>query len=65
MIYTTGGMSLARVSVVDGAGTEVYDEFVRLDEGVEVMSAPPHTLVAGAALTSATETSTRASPASG
>ncbi|KAJ7507912.1 Rexo1 protein [Mycena galericulata] len=37
MIYTTGGMRVARVSVVDGAGTEVYDELVRMDDGVEVI----------------------------
>ena len=37
MIYTTGGMRVARVSVVDAAGKEVLDEFVRMDEGVEVM----------------------------
>lgn len=37
MIYTTGGMRVARVSVVDSAGKEIFDEFVRMDEGVEVM----------------------------
>jgi len=37
MIYTTGGMRVARVSVVDGSGKEVYDELVRMDQGVEVM----------------------------
>ena len=37
MIYTTGGMRVARVSVVDSAGKEIYDEFVRMDDGVEVM----------------------------
>lgn len=37
MIYSTGGMRVARVSVVDGAGTEVFDEFVHMDPGVEVM----------------------------
>ncbi len=37
MIYTTGGMRVARVSVVDAAGKEVLDEIVRMDEGVEVM----------------------------
>ena len=37
MIYTTGGMRVARVSVVDVAGKEVLDEIVRMDEGVEVM----------------------------
>ncbi|KAK1236481.1 RNA exonuclease 3 [Marasmius sp. AFHP31] len=37
MIYTTGGMRIARVSVVDGGGTEVFDELVRMDDGVEVL----------------------------
>ena len=43
MIYTTGGMRVARVSVVDGDGKEVFDKCVRMDEGVEVMlvSFPP------------------------
>lgn len=38
MIYTTGGMRVARVSVVDGAGSEIFDQLVRMDDGVEVMS---------------------------
>lgn len=37
MIYTTAGMSLARVSVIDGAGKSVYDKLVKLDPGVEVL----------------------------
>lgn len=37
MIYSTGGMRVARVSVVDGSGKEVFDELVKMDEGVEVM----------------------------
>jgi RNA exonuclease 1 len=37
MLYSTGGMRVARVSVVDGSGTEVYDELVRMDDGVEVI----------------------------
>ncbi|KAJ7228576.1 ribonuclease H-like domain-containing protein [Mycena pura] len=37
MIYTTGGMRVARVSIVDGAGSEVFDELVRMDDGVEVI----------------------------
>jgi RNA exonuclease 1 len=37
MIYTTAGMSLARVSVIDGAGKSVYDKLVKLDVGVEVL----------------------------
>lgn len=40
MIYTTGGMRVARVSVVDSAGQEIFDEYVRMDEGVEVMYEP-------------------------
>lgn len=40
MIYTTGGMRVARVSVVDGAGKEIFDQLVRMDDGVDVMSAP-------------------------
>jgi RNA exonuclease 1 len=38
MVYTTGGMRVARVSVVDGSGVEVFDELVRMDDGVEVTS---------------------------
>ena len=38
MIYTTGGMRVARVSVVDGDGKEVFDEYVKMDEGVNVVS---------------------------
>lgn len=37
MIYTTGGMRVARVSVVDGSGKEVYDQLVRMDPGVEII----------------------------
>lgn len=37
MIYTTGGMRVARVSIVDGDGKEVFDEYVKMDEGVHVM----------------------------
>jgi RNA exonuclease 1 len=37
MVYTTAGMSIARVSVVDGSGKEVFDEQIRLDEGVDMM----------------------------
>jgi RNA exonuclease len=37
MIYTTGGMRVARVSVVDGDGQQVFDEFVRMDDGVKVI----------------------------
>lgn len=45
MIYTTGGMRVARVSVVDGGGAEIFDEFVRMDDGVEVMCVPPFYLL--------------------
>jgi RNA exonuclease 1 len=37
MVYTTGGLRVARVSVVDGSGKEVFDELVRMDEGVNIM----------------------------
>ena len=37
MIYTTGGMRVARVSVVDADGKEVFDKCVKMDEGVQVM----------------------------
>ena len=37
MVYTTGGMRVARVSIVDGAGQKVFDEFIRMDDGVHVM----------------------------
>ena len=37
MVYTTGGLRVARVSVVDAIGKEVFDELVKMDDGVEVM----------------------------
>lgn len=37
MIYTTGGMRVARVSAVDGSGVQVFDQLVRMDEGVQVI----------------------------
>ena len=37
MVYTTGGMRCARVSVVDGARNEVFDEFVKMDDDVEIV----------------------------
>jgi RNA exonuclease 1 len=37
MIYTTGGFRVARVSVVDGKGKEVFDEVIQMDEDVHVM----------------------------
>jgi len=39
MIYTTGGLRVARVSVIDGSAKEVLDELVRMDDGVQVMYA--------------------------
>lgn len=41
MVYTTGGMRVARVSVVDGAGNEIFDEQVRMDDGVVILSVSP------------------------
>lgn len=37
MVYSTGGMRVARVSIVDGTGKEIFDEIIRMDDGVEVM----------------------------
>ncbi|KAI6163019.1 ribonuclease H-like protein [Pisolithus thermaeus] len=37
MIYTTGGMRVARISVVDGTGTEVFDELIRMDDDVDII----------------------------
>lgn len=37
MIYTTGGLRVARVSVIDGCGKEVLDQLIRMDDGVQVM----------------------------
>lgn len=37
MIYTTGGFRIARVSVVDASGKEVFDELIKMDDGVEVV----------------------------
>lgn len=37
MVYTTGGFRVARVSVVDGDGKEIFDQLVKMDEGVDVM----------------------------
>ncbi|KAF9780117.1 ribonuclease H-like domain-containing protein [Thelephora terrestris] len=37
MIYTTGGLSVARVSVVGVDGRAVFDEYVKMDEGVHVI----------------------------
>lgn len=37
MVYTTAGMSVARVSAVDGKGEEVFDHLVRMSDGVDVL----------------------------
>ncbi|KIL68064.1 hypothetical protein M378DRAFT_100578 [Amanita muscaria Koide BX008] len=37
MIYTTGGLQVARVSLVDGSGSQVFDQLVRLNDGVDVI----------------------------
>ncbi|TDL29584.1 hypothetical protein BD410DRAFT_823665 [Rickenella mellea] len=37
MVYTTGGIRVARVSVLDGSGKELLDELVKMDDGVEVI----------------------------
>lgn len=37
MIYTTGGFRVARVSVVDASGKSVFDEFIKMDDGVKVV----------------------------
>jgi RNA exonuclease 1 len=37
MVYTTGGFRIARISVVDVCGKEVFDELVKMDGGVEVV----------------------------
>ena len=41
MVYSTGGMRVARVSVVDGAGKLVLDELIKMDDGVHVMYVVP------------------------
>lgn len=41
MVYTTGGFRIARVSVIDAGGKEVFDEFVKMDDGVEVVCVIP------------------------
>jgi RNA exonuclease 1 len=37
MVYTTGGFRIARVSVVNAGGREVFDELIKMDDGVEVV----------------------------
>jgi hypothetical protein len=37
MIYTTGGFRIARVSIVDASGKELFDELIKMDDGVEVV----------------------------
>ena len=41
MVYSTGGMRVARVSVVDGSGKLVLDELIKMDDGVHIMYVPP------------------------
>ena len=67
MIYTTGGFRVARVSIVDARGQEIFDELVKMDDGVEVVcvAIPPTLRVAETASDSThIATSTLASPAS-
>ncbi|KAG8920627.1 RNA exonuclease 3 [Tulasnella sp. 418] len=37
MVYTTAGMSVARASVVNELGEVVFDEFVKMSEGVDIL----------------------------
>lgn len=37
MVYTTGGFRIARVSVVNASGVEVFDELIKMDDGVQVV----------------------------
>ncbi len=37
MVYTTGGFRIARVSVVNAGGETVFDELIKMDDGVEVV----------------------------
>ncbi|KAI0304099.1 Rexo1 protein [Russula brevipes] len=37
MVYTTGGFRIARVSVIDATGKEVFDELIKMDDGIEVV----------------------------
>ncbi|KAI9467018.1 hypothetical protein BJY52DRAFT_1235906 [Lactarius psammicola] len=37
MVYTTGGFRIARVSVVNASGETVFDELIKMDDGVEVV----------------------------
>jgi len=41
MVYTTGGFRIARVSVVDVSGKEVFDELIKMDDSVEVVCVIP------------------------
>jgi RNA exonuclease 1 len=41
MVYTTGGFRIARVSVVDASGKEVFDELIKMDDSVEVVCVIP------------------------
>lgn len=66
MIYTTGGMRVARVSVVDGEGKEVFDRCVRMDEGVYIVLvssiSPPSVFSMGCWCTETLTPDSRASP---
>jgi RNA exonuclease 1 len=37
MVYTTGGFRIARVSIVDASGESVFDEFIKMEDGVKVV----------------------------
>jgi hypothetical protein len=37
MVYTTGGFRIARVSIVNAGGEEVFDELIKMDDGVAVV----------------------------
>ncbi len=41
MVYTTGGFRIARVSVVNASGECVFDEFIKMDDDVEVVCVIP------------------------
>jgi hypothetical protein len=41
LFYRSGGMRVARVSVVDGSGKEIFDSLVRMDDGVEIVYVKP------------------------
>jgi len=37
MVYTTGGFRIARVCVVNTDGQQVFDELIKMDDGVQVV----------------------------